>query len=158
MKAIVPAWRSNSISQNWFSEFDQLFEELLDHRTSRSMNLACDIEESEKFILFSLDLPGMDEKDINIEVKDGVLLISGERSESFNSDSTRKYKGRTYGAFRQSFGLPKTVDQEKIEADYTNGELKILLPKKEVEQTKKVEVKSTKGGFFSELLNSKKDA
>lgn len=158
MKAIVPAWRANSISQNWFNEFDQLFENFFDHRLNQTMNLSCDIEEAEKFILFSFDLPGLEEKDIQIEVKDNVLSISGERMESFNEDATRRFKGRTYGSFRQSFGLPKTVDQEKIEADYTNGVLKILLPKKEVEPTKKVEVKTSKGGFLSDLLKGKKES
>ncbi len=157
MKALVPAWRANSLSQNWFNEFDQLFEEFFDHKLNRTMNLACDVEESEKFILFTFDLPGLEEKDFNIEIKDNVLAISGERSEEINADTTRRFQGRTYGAFRQSFGLPKTVDQEKIEADYTNGVLKILLPKKEVAQPKKVEVKSKKGGFLSDLLHTKKE-
>ena len=158
MKALVPAWRTNSISQNWFNDFDQLFEEFFDHRLNRTMNLACDVEESEKFILFTLDLPGLSEEDFNIEIKEGVLSISGERSEEFNADSTRKFKGRSFGSFRQSFALPKTVDQEKIEADYTNGVLKVLLPKKEVAQPQKIEVKTKKGGFLSDLLNSNKEA
>lgn len=158
MKAIVPAWRANSISQNWFNEFDQLFESLLDHRPQSRMNLACDIEESEKFILFTFDLPGLEEKNIAIEIKDNVLAISGERNEEFNDETSRKFRGRHYGSFRQSFGLPKTVDQDKIEADYTNGVLKILLPKKDVPQPKKVEVKTKQGGFLSNLLSTSKES
>ncbi len=158
MKALVPAWKTNSISQNWFNEFDQLFEEFFDHKLNRTMNLACDVEESEKFILFTFDLPGLNEKDINIEVKENVLAISGERKEETSSESTRKFKGRSYGSFKQSFGLPKTVDQDKIEADYTNGVLKILLPKKELAPAKKVEVKAKTGGFLNGLLQSKKDS
>ena len=67
MKAIVPAWRANSLANNWFNEFDQIFENLFDARVENRISLACDIEESEKFILFSFDLPGLDEKDINID-------------------------------------------------------------------------------------------
>lgn len=159
MKAIVPAWRANSISHNWFNEFDQLFESFFDHRTPTKMSLACDIEESEKFILFSFDLPGLDEKDISIEIKEGVLSISGERKEEISeSDNVCKFRGRHYGNFKQSFGLPKTVDQEKIEADYTSGVLKILLPKKEVAQPKKIEVKAKQGGFLTNLLSNNKES
>ena len=154
MKAIVPAWRANSVSNNWFNEFDHLFESFFDHKNidRHGINLACDIEESEKYILFSFDLPGLSEKDISIEVKEGVLVISGERTEELSDKSVRKFKGRRFGSFNQSFGLPKSVDQEKIEADYTNGVLKILLPKTEVAQPKKVEVKAKKGGFLSDLI------
>ncbi len=158
MKAIVPAWRANSISQNWFNEFDQLFESFFDQRPQGRMSLACDVEEGEKYILFTFDLPGLEEKDISIEIKENVLSISGERTEEISEDGTRKFKGRHYGVFKQSFGLPKTVDQEKVEADYTNGVLKVLLPKKEVAQPKRIEVKAKKGGFLSDLLPSKKDS
>jgi HSP20 family protein len=155
MKAIVPAWKSSSLSQNWFNEFDQLFDSFFDQRALQSFPLSGDIDETEKFILFSFDLPGLDEKDFKIEVKDNVLSIHGERSEEFSEETTRRFRGRRYGSFHQSFGLPKTVDQDKIEADYTNGVLKILLPKKEVTPPKKVEVKTKKGGFLSDLLTSK---
>jgi HSP20 family protein len=158
MKAIVPAWRSNSIAHNWFNEFDQLFEDFFDQKVDRGMSLACDIEESEKFILFSFDLPGLTEDQIQIEVNDNILSIFGEREQEISSDTTRRLSGRRFGGFRQSFGLPKTVDQDKIEADYTNGVLKVLLPKREVSSAKKVEVKSKKGGFLSELLGGKREA
>ncbi len=154
MKDLVPAWKANSLSHNWFNEFDQLFDSLFETRNPNVYRPACDIEETEKYILFSLDLPGMKEKDINIEVKDSVLSISGERKKEFSEDS-KNYTGRHYGFFRQSFRIPKNVDQDKIEADYTNGELKIALPKSEEAQARKVEVKSKKGHFLSELLGSK---
>lgn len=134
MKAIVPAWRANSLSNNWFNEFDHLFDSLIDSRVSARPQFSYDLKDNEENFLFSLDLPGVDEKDITIELKDGVLSISGERE--------------SYGRIRKSFSLPKSVDQEKIEAEYTNGVLRVLLPKKEAAQPRKIELKTKKGGLF----------
>lgn len=134
MKAIVPAWRANSLSNNWFNEFDHLFDSLIDSRVSARPQFSYDLKDNEENFLFSLDLPGVDEKDITIELKDGVLSISGERE--------------SYGRIRKSFSLPKSVDQEKIEAECTNGVLRVLLPKKEAAQPRKIELKTKKGGLF----------
>lgn len=154
MKDLVPAWRVNSLSHNWFNEFDQLFETLFEAKNQNLYRPSCDIEESEKFILFSLDLPGMTEDDIKIEIKDSVLSVSGERKREIPSDDSRKFTGRNYGLFDQRFRIPKNIDQEKIEANYANGELKILLPKLEEAQARKVEIKAQKGGFLSKVLNA----
>ena len=158
MKAIIPAWQANSLSHNWFNEFDQMFESLFDvnqRQTQRGFN-SLDLEESEKFILLSIDLPGIKEEDINMELKESVLTISGERKRKLNSDSSRQFSGRRYGKFKQSFRIPKNIDQEKIEADLSDGVLKLLLPKTEAARPKKVELKSKKGGFLSDLLGSTK--
>ena len=145
-----------TISQNWFNEFDYLFENLKDSAVSTKLNVACDIEESEKFILFSFDLPGLSEDEIDVEVKDSVLSIRGERKQESNVESKVKYRGRRFGGFKQSFSLPKTVNQENIEADYTSGVLKVLLPKLEVEPPKKIDVKMNKGSFLNDFLKGKK--
>ncbi len=156
MKAIVPAWRAHSLSHNWFNEFDQIFERVFDEKaSSQSLRLACDIEETEKFLLFSFDLPGLEEKDFNIEVKDSILTLQGERQKTMIDEKSQTYVGRHYGRFSQSFRLPKTVDVDKIEADYSQGVLKILLPKTEQTQPKKIEVKTQKGHFLSQLLGTK---
>ena len=157
MRAIVPAWRSNSASHNWFNELDQIFENLIEHPVRKNGAIAWDVEESDKFILFSFDLPGLEEKDFNIEVKESVLQISGERKRTFIGEGTRQFRGRSFGAFSQSFRLPKNIDQDSIEADYTNGELKVLIPKSEASQPRKVEVKSKRGSYLTDLLKSKKD-
>ncbi len=159
MRALTPTWRANSLSPYWTNEFDQLFDSFFDHsKHEKTFGVACDIEESEKFILFNFDLPGLNEADINIEIKDSVLHVRGVRSDEASDQSVRKYKGRRFGQFSQSFSLPKTVDQDKIEADYTNGVLKILLPKTEAAKPKRIEVSSNKGGFLSGLLSKSKEA
>ncbi len=155
MKAIVPAWRANSLANNWFNEFDQIFENLFDARVENRLSPACDIEESEKFILFSFDLPGLDEKDIHIELEGSVLVVSGERKQEIVDENSRSYRGRHFGRFQQSFKLPQTIDLENIEADYSKGVLKVLLPKQAKESPKKIDVKAKKGNFLSQLLKAK---
>ncbi len=156
MKAIVPAWRAHSLSQNWFNDFDQIFEKFFDETAqANNLKLACDIDETEKFLLFSLDLPGLDDNDFSIEVKDSILTLQGERRKQTLDEKGQNYVGRQFGRFSHSFRLPKTVDVEKIEADYSQGVLKILLPKLEQAQPKKIEVKPKKGHFLSQLLGTK---
>ena len=155
MKAMVPTWRSNSLSQNWFNEFDQLFETFFDQGDRKNFDLACDVEESEKHILFSFDLPGVDESDLKIEIVDSLLIFSGERKQKISDESSRNFYGREYGAFKHSFRLPKTIDRDKIEADYTQGVLQVLLLKIETEVPRRIEVKAKKDGFLSQLLKPK---
>lgn len=152
MKSIVPAWRVNSLSQNWFNEFDQMFESLFDVENKFNYGLACDVEEAETYILFSFDLPGLDEKDLKIEVEDSLLKISGERKKDVIREGSKTYRGRHFGQFRHHFRLPKLIDKEKIEADYSQGVLKVLLPKIEREESKTIEVKTKRGNFLSQLL------
>lgn len=157
MKAIVPAWRAHSLSQNWFNSIDPLFAQLLSETTPREKNLplSCDIEETEKYLLFSFDLPGIDEKDLFVEVKDSVLTIKGERKREITSENNKSYIGRYYGSFDHHFRIPKTVNVEKIEADYSQGVLTVLLPKIEQAQPQKIEIKTKKGNFLSQILKSK---
>jgi len=156
MKAIVPAWRSHSLSQNWFNDFDQIFEKFFEETSQANhLKLACDIDETEKFLLFSFDLPGLDEKDFTIEVKDSILTLQGERRQQTIEKKGQNYVGRQFGQFSHSFRLPKTVDVDKIEADYTQGVLKILLPKLEEDFPKKIEIKPKKGNLLSQLLGTK---
>ncbi|MCB0377933.1 MAG: Hsp20/alpha crystallin family protein [Bdellovibrionales bacterium] len=153
MKALVPAWRSNSIAHNWFNEFDQLFEGLFENPQAQGFHPACEIEESEKFVLVSFDLPGLEEKDFKIEIDKNFLVLSGERVRKLASEgTTHTTYGSMYGVFRKSFRLPESIDIDKIEADYTHGVLKILLPKKEKEPAKKIEIQTKKGNLLSSIL------
>ena len=153
MKAIVPAWRANSLSHNWFNEFDQVFETLFENHNRQSYGLACDVEEAEKYILFSFDLPGLKDEDLNIEVKDSLLVVSGERKQNKISEKSRTLQSRKFGKFKHHFKLPRTIDKEKIEADYSQGVLKVLLPKLEQELPKKIEVTIKKGNLLKTLLD-----
>jgi len=100
-----------------------------------------DIYDNDKHIVIKAELPGIDKKDIVIDVKDGVLTLKGERSFD-NEVKEEKYYCREimFGKFERVFRLPADVDPEKISADYKDGILKIDIPKPEEQQPKKITV------------------
>ena len=104
-----------------------------------------DIQETKDALLVKAELPGMEEKDINVEIENNTLTISGERKQEFKTEE----KGferieRSYGKFFRAFTLPPNVDPAKIAAHYTNGVLNVTLPKKEEAKPKKVHVEVKK--------------
>jgi len=107
----------------------------------RNWRPVVDIYDNEKKIVIKTELPGVDKKDIHIDVKDGILTLRGERSYE-NEVKEEKYhcKERTFGNFHRSFILPEGLDHDKIDADYKDGVLKIEIPKPEEKKPKKVAV------------------
>ena len=105
-----------------------------------------DVTENDKAITVTAELPGMEEKDVNVSVGDGYISISGEKK----SEKEEKTKGgylqeRSYGSFQRSFRLPNTVNADKITADLAKGVLTVTLPKTAsaaVPKTRKVAVKA----------------
>ena len=92
---------------------------------------AVDICEKDKSYEITAELPGMDQKNIEIKLSNGSLIIKGEKKE----DKEENRKGyhlseRHYGSFERVFNLPKGVDAEKIDASFSKGVLSISLPKK----------------------------
>ena len=107
---------------------------------STKWNPAVDVKETDSSFLIFADIPGLTKKDINIEVSDDVLSITGERTEDKVEDSDLyHYRERSKGAFTRSFHLPESVDEKKISANFKDGILSIELPK-----TKVIEPKSRK--------------
>jgi HSP20 family protein len=105
---------------------------------------AVDVVESEKAYEITAELPGMDEKNIEVKVTDGSLTIKGEKQEEKEEKERGYYlQERHYGSFERSFELPESVDPDKIEASSKNGVLTVTLPKKAEAQkaAKKIEVK-----------------
>jgi HSP20 family protein len=93
---------------------------------------AMEISETTDSIVITAELPGMTEKDIQVEFEDDTLTIRGEKSdERKEGDGDKKYHlyERTYGAFRRAFTLPRIVEGDKVSADFKNGVLTITLPK-----------------------------
>ena len=89
-----------------------------------------DVSESDKAIEVSAELPGLDEKDVEVVLENGVLTVKGEKkAESEKKEKDYYVAERSYGAFRRSFRLPDTVDEDKISADFDKGVLKLVLPK-----------------------------
>jgi len=106
---------------------------------------AVDIAEGEKAYEVTAELPGMDEKNIEVKVVDGSLTIKGEKKDAREEKKKDYYLSeRSYGSFERYFRLPESVDADKIEATFKNGVLTVTLPKKaEAQQpAKKIEVKA----------------
>jgi HSP20 family protein len=106
---------------------------------------AVDIAESEKAYEITAELPGLDEKNIEVKVASGALTIKGEKKEETEEKKKDYYVSeRRYGAFERYIALPKDVDTGKIEATFKCGVLKVVLPKTAEAQksAKKIEVKA----------------
>jgi HSP20 family protein len=104
-----------------------------------------DVSETDKSYEISAELPGMTDKDINVELKDDVLTLSGEKKEESEKEEKNYHVSeRRFGSFRRSFRLPPGVDQSKVSADFRNGVLKIAMPKSPAAQNKsrKIDVKA----------------
>ncbi len=118
--------------------------------------LRVDVQEKEDSFLVSADIPGVKEDDINIDVHENRLTISGERSlkreAGVHEGGSYRYE-RSYGKFSRSFLLPSLIDEGRIEAHYANGVLEILIPKQEKEQPKKIKVGTKPGGVLSKFFH-----
>jgi len=100
-----------------------------------------DIRESDEALLVQAELPGIDKKDVKLEVKDGVLTISGERhyEKDVKEESVHRIE-RSYGSFTRSFSLPTNIDAEKVAAEMKDGVLHVRLPKRESAKPKAIEI------------------
>jgi HSP20 family protein len=154
----LPARRSSEAStprptQRWdpFQEFEQLQEEMgrLVHSVWPTaagnggawMPMA-DIEETEDAWIIEAELPGVDRDDINVEMREGELVIAGEIKEKERKGVLRRRTRRT-GQFEFRVTLPGQVDEEHIDAQLHNGVLAVRVPKSEAAKARRIEVKST---------------
>lgn len=106
---------------------------------------AVDITESEKAYEITAELPGMDEKNIEVKTANGTLTIKGEKQEEKEEKKKDFYlHERHFGSFERSFAMPEGVDADKVEASFKKGVLTVTLPKKPEAQkpAKKIEVKA----------------
>jgi HSP20 family protein len=120
-------------------------EPLFRRELTRGTMPAVDVVESEKAYEVTAELPGMDEKNIEVKVADGNLTIKGEKQEEKEEKKKDYYlQERHFGSFERSFGVPDSVDPDKIEAVFKKGVLTVTLPKKAEAQkpAKKVDVKA----------------
>ena len=107
---------------------------------------AVDVTEDDKAYKVTAELPGLDEKNIDIMVSGDMLTLKGEkRYEKDEQDKNRYMSERAFGSFQRSFALPESVDRDKITADLSKGVLTITLPKtaEAQRQEKKIEVKAS---------------
>ena len=91
---------------------------------------AVDIAEKDKEYEITAELPGMDEKNIDVKFADGILTIKGEKTEEKEEKKKDYYLSeRRFGSFQRSFQVPAGVDADKIDANFKNGVLTVVLPK-----------------------------
>jgi len=102
-----------------------------------------DIEEEDDKYKIKADLPGVDKKDIDVKMENGMLSIRGEKHTETESGkgSKRHRTERFHGSFARSFTLPDSVDADKVDAAYKNGVLTLLIPKAEQARPKSIDIK-----------------
>jgi len=122
-------------TRSLITDFDRIFDSMFTHDSQRlSLAQSCmpavDVTETETEFLLSADMPGLDKKDVSIDIHDGVITIKGE-SAIDNEKSTDDYRirERQLGSFNRSFRLPDNVNEVKVAAKFKNGVLMITLPK-----------------------------
>src|SRR5712675_296047 len=100
-----------------------------------------DVYEDEHSITLKIEVPGIDEKDIDVRIENNTLTVHGERKfEKEEKEENYRRVERQYGSFTRTFTLPSTVDSEKVEANYDKGVLKVRLAKKAEAKPKQIKV------------------
>ena len=148
MLQLVPSTRSflslipeMDLFDRFFNDFSlpSLFDE------DRVVVPAFDISETEKEYVITGEIPGMDVKDLNVTLLDGRLTIRGEKKHEAEEKHENYHRvERHYGSFERSFRIPENVKTDELKATYKDGILRLTLPKAEVSQVKKIEVKEKK--------------
>lgn len=117
---------------------DDIFDDFISSKKEQLMK--CDIYEKEGDYHIEMDIPGFSKEDISLEVNDGYLKIKAEKSNEIKEeDESKNYlrRERSYGKVERSFYLAD-LEEDRISAEFTNGMLKIVVPKKEEKNTKKI--------------------
>jgi HSP20 family protein len=140
-------FREFSITQDRLNRMNRLFRESYSPEspdealTTTSFAPPVDIYEDEHNITLKLEVPGIDEKDIDVRIDGTTLTVHGERKiEKEEKEENFRRVERQYGSFTRSFTLPSSLDPGKVTADYDKGVLKIILAKKAEAKPKQIKV------------------
>jgi HSP20 family protein len=130
-----------------------------DSLTTSSFAPAVDVYEDEHNVSLKIEVPGIDEKDIDIRLENNSLTVHGERKiEKEEKEENYRRVERQYGSFTRTFTLPTTVDSENVSATYDKGVLKITLPKKAEAKPKQIKVTVGSGTKNEKTVESKQPA
>ncbi len=111
--------------------------------STTAWNPSVDIFENDNDVVVKVELPGMDPKDIDVRLENNVLMLKGERRfEKETKEENYHRVEREYGSFSRAFSLPTAVKEDKVIAEYKDGILKIVLPKKEEAKPKAIKVEA----------------
>jgi HSP20 family protein len=128
-----------------FDRFFRGFEMEPSRARMEAFTPSIDVKESDKEIKVHAELPGIDEKDIDVSLSKDALTISGEKKEEKEDKGENYYRvERSYGSFTRTVPLPVEIDTEKVKAEFKKGVLTVTLPKtaKAIKQTKKISVEA----------------
>lgn len=146
--AYLPKLRSKSGSiRTRDSVFDDLFNELYSLPTSFlsksgvDLSPRIDISETDAAYKIEAELPGINQKEIDVKIDNNILTIKGKK-EDIKEEKEKNYhlRERYYGAFQRSISLPNNIEPEKIKASFENGVLNISVPKNDKRTPKKIEI------------------
>lgn len=143
-------WRPRLMTRSPFRELARLEREMEEifpawpwGERERGWAPAVDMIDEDAEIVLRADLPGLDEKDIEVTVQDGTLAIRGERKEEKEEKRENYYYSeRSYGAFARMLALPAAVEADKVKATFKNGVLEVHLPKAKGAKGRKIEIKA----------------
>ena len=103
---------------------------------------AFDVVEDEKAFVVTAEIPGIDMKDLDVSLSDGILTVKGEKKNEEEEKRENYHRiERRYGSFHRSFRIPGEIDTDKLDATYKDGILKLVMPKGEASKPKKIKVK-----------------
>jgi HSP20 family protein len=147
-------WRDNRFFSHMGLGIDRLVDDFLEGsflsrllpETRGMYSPRIDVKETKAAVKIAAEMPGIDEKDIDVSVHDGMLTISGEKKVAKEEDELGYHRvERSYGCFTRDISLPDTVKTDKIEATFKNGVLNVTLPKTQraIEQSRKIPVSTT---------------
>lgn len=145
--AAAPARAAPTIFSSLQREIDRLFEEFTPpFATGRGpveVKTRMDLADTKDGLELTVELPGLEEKDVDISVDNGVLTVSGEKKfESEQKDKNYHFVERSYGSFSRSIALPDGVMADQIKATMNKGVLTVTIPTPAKPEPKKIEVKS----------------
>jgi len=121
--------------------FRDSFSDNQDSLSTSSFSPAVDVYEDEHNVTLKIEVPGIEEKDIDVRIENNTLTVHGERKfEKEEKEENYRRVERQYGSFTRSFTLPNTVDHENVSANYEKGVLKIKLAKKAEAKPKQIKV------------------
>jgi HSP20 family protein len=144
----LTTWRPFRELDKMRGEMDRLWDAFFEGRPRKNTMEegewlpSVDVSETKNDLVVKAELPGMDPKDIDISLSDGLLTIKGEKKqEKEEKEENYHFIERSYGSFTRSVQLPREVKHENISASYKNGILKVVLPKSEEAKTKEIKIK-----------------
>ena len=144
--ALSPYRRGVNLFDSFRREMEDLFERFLGEDGSAPASVAAwaprvDVEETEKEFVVKADLPGVDPKDVDIQVVDNVLTLRGGKEEKKEEKKKNYHRiERFSGQFYRAIGLPAGADADKVTATTSNGTITVTIPKKPEAQPKKITV------------------